>query len=309
MLIGLFVISMVAMWGSAAQAFNRINGIIIRHGSIEVEVILCGNPLVDTLLTLALEVEVEIQCKNPAGKIVPGKPGHPTFSLTFSAFQDVPFADFDPDDTNGGLCDNGNGNNGTTRRIFTFDFPAGLKCKQKNWKKVPGSELAKSIEVTAKWCTDDNNNNSCQDGERIEFVETSCTGSRNGEGGPNVSCAPVDHVDGLEGQPAPPLEEPCVDIYKHCSFSQPGQTLLETVCGAGVHTLAPFTAANISYVIFNDTTTSVRLHHCIDYSALSGATKNIFDDTSLCRLTGGCCGNPRWNDKVCKVEINPPILP
>jgi hypothetical protein len=205
-LIGLFVLSVVALWGSAAQAFNRINGIIIKHGSIEVEVILCGNPLVDTLLTVDLEVEIEIQCKNPAGKIVPGTPGHQTFSRTFGDFEGVPFGEFTNDD-NGGACDNPNDNNQTTHRFFTFEFPSDLKCKQKNWTKVPGSELAKSVEATVKWCTDDNDNDSCQDEERIEFVETACTGSR-GEGGvpsEDISCNPVEHVDGLEGIEPPPL--------------------------------------------------------------------------------------------------------
>ena len=44
-LIGLLAVSVLAMWGSAANASNRISGIIIKHRSIEVEVTLCGDPL------------------------------------------------------------------------------------------------------------------------------------------------------------------------------------------------------------------------------------------------------------------------
>ena len=209
LLIGLLAVSVLAMWGSAAYAFNRINGIIIKHRSIEVDVTLCGDPLEDTLLTLLLELEVEIQCLNPTGKLVPGTPGHQTFPLTFEAFQVVPSSDFDPDNNNGGLCNNDNGNNATIRRTFTFDLASEeeLKCKQKKFTKVPGSELVKSAEVTAKWCTDDNENNSCEDDERIEFVETVCTGSRDENGVPSedTSCDAVEHVDGLEGVEPPPL--------------------------------------------------------------------------------------------------------
>jgi hypothetical protein len=100
-----------------------------------------------------------------------------------------------------------------------------------------------------------------------------------------------------------------VDIWLHCSDSQSGQTVLETVCGAGVYNLLPFTAANISYVTgLDETSTVVRLHHCIDATPLSGETLVISEDTNLCSLEGGASGNPRWNDSVCAVEINPPFF-
>jgi hypothetical protein len=200
-LIGLFVISVVAMWGSAAQAFNRINGIIIRHGSLEVEVTLCGDPLEDTLLTVELEVKVEILCKNPAGKIVPGNPGRQTFNLTFSADETV----LSPDDFNTPTCDSGEpSNNLTAQKIFTFNLSEDTQCKQKNFTKVPGSELAKKVSATVAWCNDA----ACQ--QPIEILESQCTGSR-GEGGvpdEDIDCETV-HAGGVEGEPPPPIEEEC----------------------------------------------------------------------------------------------------
>ncbi len=93
---------------------------------------------------------------------------------------------------------------------------------------------------------------------------------------------------------------PCVDILLDCDPSSP---VLEHVCGVGLHTLQPFTAQNISYVVFGADVTSVDLIHCTDATALSGQTLSISSDTNLCFLTGGCCSTTRWNDRVCSIEI------
>ena len=294
---GLFVISVVAMWGSAAHAFNRINGIIIKHSDLVAEVTLCGNPLVDTLLTLNLDVVVEIACQNPGGHVPNGNPGHPTFSFPLTASQVVPTEDFN-DDHPSAACAYEH-NNVTTLRTFTFPLPSEVTCKPK-WTKVPNSELI-SVAATATWsCPSTGPASDCQNaGDTIEAIHVECADTPHTEGG--VPCQDVHEHVGPEGEPPPPLE-PCADIHLHCD---PGSPVLETVCGAGEHFLAENTANNISYVTFKGATTSVRLHHCFDESTLSGETLDIFDDTNLCDLEGGCCSATRWNDRVCSVEINP----
>jgi hypothetical protein len=296
-LIGLVILSAVALWGSAAQAFNRINGIIVRHSDIEVDVTLCGDPLVATLLTLDLDVVVQIACQNPGGHVPNGNPGHPTFSFPLTASQAVPTGIFNiPSAVCADLYPTSN-NNMTTVRTFTFPLPPEVKCKPK-WTKVPNSELI-SVAATATWsCPSTGPSSDCQNaGDTIEAIHVECADTPHTEEG--VPCEDVEEHVGEEGAPPPPLEpEPCADIHLHCD---PESEVLETVCGAGVHFLAEFTAANISYVTFNGATTSVRLYHCDDASTL-----DIFADTNLCDLAGGCCSEGfRWNDRVCAVEINP----
>jgi hypothetical protein len=204
-LIGLLAVSVLAMWGSAASAFNRINGIIIRHSDLVVEVPLCGNPLMETLLTLDLQVEVEIACQNPGGHVPNGNPGHPTFSFPLTTSQLVPSGDFidtPPSDT----CAYEN-NHETTLRTFTFPLPPEVQCKKK-WTQVPNSELI-SVAATATWsfC----NESSCQNpGDTIEAIHVECADTPHTEDG--VPCEDVhEHVDGIEGAPPPPLVEPPPD--------------------------------------------------------------------------------------------------
>jgi hypothetical protein len=302
-LMGLLVVSVVALWGSTAQAFNRINGIIIRHSDIEVDVILCGDPLVATELTLDLDVAVEIACKNPGGHVPNGNPGHPTFSFPFTETQAVPTGIFNTPSAECAALYPTSNNNMTAVITFEVPLPPEVQCKPK-WTKVPNSELI-SVAATATWsCPSVGPASDCQNvGDTIEAVHVECADTPHTEGG--VPCDDVQQHVGPEGAPPPPLEASCVDIYKHCTFSESGQTVLETVCGDGVHYLEEFTAENISYVDFKGTTTSVRLHHCDGESTL-----DIFEDTNLCSLEGGCCSEGfRWNDRVCAVEINPPTIP
>jgi hypothetical protein len=301
-LIGLLAVSMLAVWGTDANANNRVLGILVKHSDLVLEVALCGDPLVDTQLGLIVDGTVTIACQNPGGHVPKGKPGHPTFSFHFTGSQAVPTgpAGFNtPSTVCAGLYET---NNLTAVRTFTVPLPPEVKCKPK-WTKVPNSELV-SVAATATWtCPNEGPASDCQNaGDTIEAVHVECANTPHTEGG--VPCDDVEQHVGEEGAPPPPL--PCVDIYLHCGLYDPGQQVLETVCGAGVHTLAPFTANNISYVFFNDATTSVSLHHCIDASPLSGATWDIDEeeDKSLCNLPGGCCSDTRWNDRVCAVEIN-----
>jgi hypothetical protein len=295
-LIGLLAVSAVAMWGSAANAFNRINGILLSHSDLVAEVTLCGNPLVDTRLTLDLDVVVKIACQNPGGHVPNGKPGHPKFSFPLTASQVVPTEDFN--NANPSTACDYEHNNVTTVRTFTFPLPPKVKCKPK-WTKVPNSELI-SVAATATWsCPSAGPASDCQNaGDTIEAIHVECADTPHTEGG--VPCQDVQEHVGPEGAPPPPLES-CADIHLDCD---PNSPVLETVCGAGVHTLAEFTANNISYVTLLNTS-SVVLHHCNDESELSGETLEISEDTNLCSLEGGCCGFSRWNDSVCSVEINP----
>jgi hypothetical protein len=289
-LIGLLAVSVLAIWGNAANAFNRINGIILRHSSVEVEVTLCGDPLQNTELTLVLVGKVELTCENPGGHVPRGNPGHPTFPFTFQKTKPVTSNDFTTEMT----CDSGNNNNATATIPFTFNFPSGVKCKKK-WTKV-NSELI-SVAATATWsCT--GTGPECQNaGDTIETVRAECTDLEVGDECDRQGDEELQHV-GDAGQPPPPLVD-CADIHLHCD---PNSPVLETVCGAGVHDLMPDTAANISYVTFQGDTSSVVLHHCHS-GPLSGETLEIIMDTNLCDLPGGCCGAARWNDEVCAVEI------
>jgi hypothetical protein len=289
-LIGLFVICALALWGTDANAFDRINGILIKHNSIEVEVTLCGNPLQPTQLDLVLAGEGVLECANPSGKVPPGNAGHQTTPFTFERSLPVSSDDFTAD----GTCDSGNNNDATA--LITTVFELELECKQKNFTK--NSEVV-NVEATATWrCL--GSGPECPGGAAtIEAVQTECPDleveevcNQQGEGD-------LEHV-GPEGAPPPPLES-CVDIHLDCD---PDSPVLETVCGAGLHTLAMNSANNISYVTLLNTS-SVVLHHCNDGSELSDATLEISEDTDLCSLDGGCCGFPRWNDNVCSVEINP----
>ena len=91
----------------------------------------------------------------------------------------------------------------------------------------------------------------------------------------------------------------CVDIRLHCDANS---SVLETVCGGGVQTRSPVTAANISFVSLGADVNGVILHHCPN-GPLAGQTLTITGDTNLCGLQGGCCGYPRWNDEVCAIEL------
>ena len=176
--IGLMVASMVAVWGTDANAFNRINGILIKHGSLEAVVFLNGPPAADTLLTVAATLTVEMLCKNPQDKSVdPGTPERQEAEITQS--QIVTSDAFDKV-------------SGKAEVTFVFDFDS-LKCHQKNFKVHPGSVLAISVSAVTAW-TKCNGKEPGPDGVRdgnacyefdgavqtintkpIEAVQTTCT--------------------------------------------------------------------------------------------------------------------------------------
>jgi hypothetical protein len=112
-----------------------------------------------------------------------------------------------------------------------------------------------------------------------------------------VICETGESCDSSSGQC---VSDHCVDVEMHCLAGSP---VLQSFCGLGIHLLSANAAANVSYVNLHGGTTSLVLHHCVDGSALSGAQLEVFEDTSLCTLEGGCCGFPRWSDSVCAVEI------
>jgi hypothetical protein len=133
-LMGLLVVSVVAMWGSAAQAFNRINGVLIKHSDLTVEVDLQGVPAADTLVRIVLDLTVEIVCRNPQNMVV--DPGTPEFQdVTLMNTARVTSADF---------------TNGKFLLVVVFDLSA-TECHQNNFIKVPGSELARSVSATTAW--------------------------------------------------------------------------------------------------------------------------------------------------------------
>ena len=90
--------------------------------------------------------------------------------------------------------------------------------------------------------------------------------------------------------------EPILEKPKGMHWKTFGRFVKEEELGA-------FTQANISYVTFLGDTTSVIMNHCEDGSTLSGQSMEINASTNLCSLEGGCCGDPRWNDEVCSVDI------
>jgi hypothetical protein len=131
----LLVVSLILMWGAEASAFNRINGILIRHGSLIATVFLTGSGAADSLVTVALDVTVEYLCKNPQDKFTdPGTPERQDVTATQS--QVLTNDDFD-----------GQGKASVT---FVFDF-ASLQCHQNNFTKVAESELAVGLTLTTAY--------------------------------------------------------------------------------------------------------------------------------------------------------------
>jgi hypothetical protein len=193
-LIGLLAVSILAMCGSAANAFNRINGIIIRHRSVEVEVTLCGNPQQPTQLDLFLDGAGFLECWNPAGKLPPGT-GHQTIPFILERSLEVSSDDF----TTEVMCDSGNNNNATAliRTVFELE----LECKQKKFTK---KSAVINVEVTATWrCLD--SGPECPGGAAtIEAVRTECLGLEVGDECNRQGEGALEHV-GDEGQPPPPL--------------------------------------------------------------------------------------------------------
>lgn len=75
-LIGLLAASVVAMWGTEASAYNRINGIIIKHRNpLETMVLMTGNEK-RSLLILKGEASVKFLCEKPGNRIFKRKGRH-----------------------------------------------------------------------------------------------------------------------------------------------------------------------------------------------------------------------------------------
>ena len=75
-LIGLLAASVVAMWGTEASAYNRINGIIIKHNSPWVAVVILTGFEARSLLILKGEASVNILCEKPGNRIFKRKGRH-----------------------------------------------------------------------------------------------------------------------------------------------------------------------------------------------------------------------------------------
>jgi hypothetical protein len=129
-IIGLLVMSVLAMWGTDANAFNRINGVIIKHSNLTAVVSLSGAGGNDTLVTIALDVTVEFICKGPQDQST----GNPeTQDVTATQTERLTGDDF---------------TNGQAVVTFVFDLVTGTQCHQNNFVKVQGSELAAGLVAT-----------------------------------------------------------------------------------------------------------------------------------------------------------------
>jgi hypothetical protein len=190
-LIGLLAVSILAMWGSAANAFNRINGIIIRHSDLVAEVTLCGDPRQETRLTILLEVVVEILCKKKhyGGYSYQTQ----TVMLTFDDSQTVLSADF-TGDSNPPVC-----NHATALKTFVFDLSS-AQCSGYKFKKVPNSEEPTSVDATATWECIGTGPQCPSAPTLIEEVETTCTP----EDEHTLLCDEPEHVEGTISLPPPP---------------------------------------------------------------------------------------------------------
>lgn len=74
-LIGLLAASAVAMWGTEASAYNRINGVIIKHSSPLLQVLMSGEED-DSILDVQGGASVEILCEKPGNRILKRKVRH-----------------------------------------------------------------------------------------------------------------------------------------------------------------------------------------------------------------------------------------
>ena len=190
-LIGLLAVCVLVIWGRAANAFNRINGIIIRHSDLVAEVTLCGDPRQETRLTILLEVVVEILCKKKhyGGYSYQTQ----TVILTFDDFQTVLSADF-TGDSNPPVC-----NHATALKTFVFDLSS-AQCSDYKFKKVPNSEEPTSVDATATWECIGTGPQCPSAPTLIEAVETTCTP----EDEHTLLCDEPEHVEGTISLPPPP---------------------------------------------------------------------------------------------------------
>jgi hypothetical protein len=129
----------VLLWGSDGYAFNRINGILIKHSSFKVNVLLTGSAInADTKVTVSLTVMTEFLCINPQSKrIDPGTPELQDVDLTQTKV--LSSADFD---TNG-------------HADIEFDFTDSLqtltRCHQRNFQKIANTELVVAVDGEVVW--------------------------------------------------------------------------------------------------------------------------------------------------------------
>jgi hypothetical protein len=133
-MIGLLAMGIVATWGTDASATNRINGILIKHGSPwSAEITLTGAPAADTLITVAGTVRVEIICLGPQGQGT-GNPEQQDADITTT--RRVTNENFD----------------GTGHAVVTLEFNLeGTECQQNNFQKVLDSELIISLSIVTAW--------------------------------------------------------------------------------------------------------------------------------------------------------------
>jgi hypothetical protein len=197
-LIGLLAVSVLAMWGSVASAFNRINGIIIRHSTLYAEVTLCADPLQTTQLSLDLKVDIQSQKEDVLYEKEP---------VVFHCrdTKEVLSTDFiDPSTPN---C-----KNATALIIFKFDL-FGKKCSSgenisNEFKEI--SELEgeiTSVDATARWECIGTTGVQCppsKDGRTlIEEVKTTCSP----DDAHTLLCEMPEHTSDIDS-----LESPSQDV-------------------------------------------------------------------------------------------------
>jgi hypothetical protein len=127
----------VLLWGSDGYAFNRINGILLKHSNFQVTVFLTGSAInADTAMTVSLTVTTEFICINPQSKkIDPGTPELQDVDLTQTKV--VRSEDFDT--------------NGHAVIVFNFPLQQLTSCHQNNFQKINNTELAVAVNGEVVW--------------------------------------------------------------------------------------------------------------------------------------------------------------
>jgi hypothetical protein len=199
--------AVVLLWGSDSYAFNRINGILIKHSSFEVTVFLSGAAInADTKVTVSITVTTEFICINPQSKTIdPGNPELQDVDLTQT--EELTSDRFD---ANG-------------HAVITFDFTEELQrdtsCHQGKFQKVANTVLVVAVDGEVVWDTkrnkiiEDINIASCEPGSRgwseKRSTEAPCQAACDGSCNPATwffGCVPhqelsclceVHHEDGL----------------------------------------------------------------------------------------------------------------
>jgi hypothetical protein len=170
--------AVVLLWGSDSSAFNRINGILLKHSNFQATVLLSGAAInADTALTVSLTVTAEFICINPQSKKVdPGTPELQDVDLTQTRV--VRSEDFDE--------------NGHAVVVFNFPLQQLTSCHQKNFQKINNTELAVAVNGEVVW---NNKKNKVIEDIHVESCEPGSRGWSEEPGAPTAECQTT--CDGL----------------------------------------------------------------------------------------------------------------